>query len=132
MVPWCHPLLPVALPPALGSAKNVATAASREPTPPVRRRPTEKWRVGCTLYSATDSLLCTFPLANTAGARRAPSRGSAGMAASTAAYAPRRAAGISAGGTWGNVLRFLPPLDIPDALLDEALDVLTAIFEEAR
>lgn len=35
-------------------------------------------------------------------------------------------------GTWGNVLRFLPPLTIPDHLLDEALDVLAAIFQESR
>ena len=27
-------------------------------------------------------------------------------------------------GTYGNVLRFLPPLVIPDHLLDEALDVI--------
>ena len=32
-------------------------------------------------------------------------------------------------GTYGNVLRFLPPLAIPDHLLDEALDLLDAIFE---
>ncbi len=32
-------------------------------------------------------------------------------------------------GTWGNVLRFLPPLTIPDHLLDEALDVLDAAFD---
>ncbi len=30
-------------------------------------------------------------------------------------------------GTFGNVLRFLPPLVIPDALLDEALDVLDEV-----
>ncbi|ANH39277.1 5-aminovalerate aminotransferase DavT [Nocardioides dokdonensis FR1436] len=35
-------------------------------------------------------------------------------------------------GTWGNVLRFLPPLAMPDHLLVEALDVLEAIFEETR
>lgn len=36
-------------------------------------------------------------------------------------------------GTYGNVLRFLPPLSIPDALLTEALDVLRdAIAEESR
>ncbi|GAA4816675.1 4-aminobutyrate--2-oxoglutarate transaminase [Nocardioides caeni] len=35
-------------------------------------------------------------------------------------------------GTWGNVLRFLPPLSISDALLDEAFDLLEAIFEETR
>ncbi len=33
-------------------------------------------------------------------------------------------------GTWGNVLRFLPPLTIPDHLLDEALDVLDAAFDQ--
>ncbi|WP_030169324.1 4-aminobutyrate--2-oxoglutarate transaminase [Spirillospora albida] len=31
-------------------------------------------------------------------------------------------------GTYGNVLRFLPPLVIPDALLDEGLDVLEEAF----
>lgn len=35
-------------------------------------------------------------------------------------------------GTWGNVLRFLPPLSISDRLLDEAFDVLDEIFEETR
>jgi len=34
-------------------------------------------------------------------------------------------------GTRGNVLRFLPPLTIPDHLLDEALDVLDAAFDES-
>ncbi len=33
-------------------------------------------------------------------------------------------------GTDGNVLRFLPPLTIPDQLLIEALDVLDAVLEE--
>ncbi len=33
-------------------------------------------------------------------------------------------------GTYGNVLRFLPPLSIPDHLLDEAFGVLDAIFAE--
>ncbi len=32
-------------------------------------------------------------------------------------------------GTYGNVLRFLPPLSIPEALLDEAFDVLGQVFE---
>ena len=31
-------------------------------------------------------------------------------------------------GTYGNVLRLLPPLAISDALLDEGLDVLAAAF----
>jgi 4-aminobutyrate aminotransferase/(S)-3-amino-2-methylpropionate transaminase len=35
-------------------------------------------------------------------------------------------------GTWGNVLRFLPPLSMPDHLLAEALDVLDSIFAATR
>ena len=35
-------------------------------------------------------------------------------------------------GTDGNVLRFLPPLSIPDALLAEACDVLDEVFGEVR
>ena len=35
-------------------------------------------------------------------------------------------------GTYGNVLRFLPPLSIPDHLLDEALDVLEQILAGTR
>jgi 4-aminobutyrate aminotransferase/(S)-3-amino-2-methylpropionate transaminase len=31
-------------------------------------------------------------------------------------------------GTYGNVLRFLPPLTMPDALLDEALAILDKAF----
>ena len=35
-------------------------------------------------------------------------------------------------GTYGNVLRFLPPLSIPDHLLTEGLDVLERVFGETR
>jgi 4-aminobutyrate aminotransferase/(S)-3-amino-2-methylpropionate transaminase len=35
-------------------------------------------------------------------------------------------------GTYGNVLRFLPPLAMPDHLLTEALDVLVEVFEETQ
>ncbi|WKG06840.1 4-aminobutyrate--2-oxoglutarate transaminase [Mycolicibacterium sp. HK-90] len=35
-------------------------------------------------------------------------------------------------GTYGNVLRFLPPLSMPDHLLDEGLDILAAVFAETR
>jgi len=35
-------------------------------------------------------------------------------------------------GTYGNVLRFLPPLAISDALLDEGLEILTTIFGETK
>ncbi len=35
-------------------------------------------------------------------------------------------------GTYGNVLRFLPPLSLPDHLLSEGLDVLAGIFEATR
>jgi len=31
-------------------------------------------------------------------------------------------------GTWGNVFRFLPPLSIPDSLLEEAFDVVAEAF----
>ncbi len=31
-------------------------------------------------------------------------------------------------GTWGNVFRFLPPLSISDALLEEAFDVVAEAF----
>ena len=31
-------------------------------------------------------------------------------------------------GTWGNVFRFLPPLSMPDALLEEAFDVVAEAF----
>jgi 4-aminobutyrate aminotransferase/(S)-3-amino-2-methylpropionate transaminase len=34
-------------------------------------------------------------------------------------------------GTFGNVLRFLPPLTISDALLEEAFDVLEEGFARA-
>jgi 4-aminobutyrate aminotransferase / (S)-3-amino-2-methylpropionate transaminase / 5-aminovalerate transaminase len=34
-------------------------------------------------------------------------------------------------GTFGNVIRLLPPLSIPDALLDEALDALAATIERS-
>ncbi|KWX19995.1 4-aminobutyrate aminotransferase [Mycolicibacterium wolinskyi] len=33
-------------------------------------------------------------------------------------------------GTYGNVLRFLPPLSMPDHLLAEGLDILDAVFQE--
>ncbi|WP_448072515.1 4-aminobutyrate--2-oxoglutarate transaminase [Georgenia yuyongxinii] len=35
-------------------------------------------------------------------------------------------------GTYGNVLRFLPPLSMTDGLLTEALDVLDDVFEESK
>ncbi|WP_322411486.1 4-aminobutyrate--2-oxoglutarate transaminase [Microbacterium invictum] len=35
-------------------------------------------------------------------------------------------------GTYGNVIRFLPPLAIGDALLNEGLDVLASVLDESR
>ena len=35
-------------------------------------------------------------------------------------------------GTYGNVLRFLPPLTISDALLTDGLDVLATALEQTR
>ena len=32
-------------------------------------------------------------------------------------------------GTYGNVLRFLPPLVMPEALLEDGFDVVAAAFE---
>jgi len=35
-------------------------------------------------------------------------------------------------GTYGNVLRFLPPLSMPDHLLAEGLDILERVFADTR
>jgi 4-aminobutyrate aminotransferase / (S)-3-amino-2-methylpropionate transaminase / 5-aminovalerate transaminase len=47
-----------------------------------------------------------------------------------AAACHRRGLVVLTAGTYGNVLRFLPPLVIPDALLEEGLDILDAAFDE--
>ena len=49
--------------------------------------------------------------------------------ARVAAEAHRNGVVVLTCGTFGNVLRFLPPLSIPDALLDEGLRVLEQAFE---
>jgi 4-aminobutyrate aminotransferase/(S)-3-amino-2-methylpropionate transaminase len=49
-----------------------------------------------------------------------------------AAAAHRQGVIVLTCGTYGNVLRFLPPLAISDELLTDALDVLGAAFEEVR
>ena len=45
---------------------------------------------------------------------------------------PRRGVIVLTCGTYGNVLRFLPPLAISDDLLTEALDILADVFKETR
>jgi 4-aminobutyrate aminotransferase/(S)-3-amino-2-methylpropionate transaminase len=50
------------------------------------------------------------------------------LAARVAAGAHAQGLVVLTCGTWGNVLRFLPPLSIPDHLLVEALDVLDEVF----
>ena len=55
----------------------------------------------------------------------------AALTAKVAAAAHGQGLVVLTCGTFGNVLRFLPPLSIPDHLLDEALDILDAIFAEA-
>ena len=53
--------------------------------------------------------------------------------ASTAAVAKAcHAAGVVVltAGTYGNVLRFLPPLAMPEHLLDEALTIIEQAFED--
>jgi 4-aminobutyrate aminotransferase/(S)-3-amino-2-methylpropionate transaminase len=59
-------------------------------------------------------------------------RPDAGLAKRVAAAAHRAGVIVLTCGTHGNVLRFLPPLSITDALLDEALDVLTGAFAADR
>jgi len=49
-----------------------------------------------------------------------------------AAAAHQRGLIVLTCGTFGNVLRFLPPLSMPDHLLAEGLDVLAAVFAETR
>ncbi|MFE7228574.1 4-aminobutyrate--2-oxoglutarate transaminase [Nocardioides sp. NPDC057577] len=53
-------------------------------------------------------------------------------AKAVAAYAHSQGVITLTCGTWGNVIRFLPPLSISDELLDEALDVLTTALEETK
>ena len=47
-----------------------------------------------------------------------------------AAYAHAHGLVVLTCGTYGNVLRFLPPLSMPDHLLDVGMDILDAAFEE--
>jgi 4-aminobutyrate aminotransferase/(S)-3-amino-2-methylpropionate transaminase len=54
------------------------------------------------------------------------------LAKEVAAHAHARGVIVLTCGTYGNVLRFLPPLSMPDHLLVEALDVLTAVFGDVR
>ncbi|WP_406033804.1 4-aminobutyrate--2-oxoglutarate transaminase [Nocardioides sp. NBC_00163] len=54
------------------------------------------------------------------------------VAKAVAAYAHSQGVITLTCGTWGNVIRFLPPLSISDELLDEALDVLTTALEETK
>jgi 4-aminobutyrate aminotransferase/(S)-3-amino-2-methylpropionate transaminase len=44
------------------------------------------------------------------------------------AYCHRQGVVTLTCGTWGNVFRFLPPLSISDALLEEAFDVVAEAF----
>jgi 4-aminobutyrate aminotransferase/(S)-3-amino-2-methylpropionate transaminase len=54
------------------------------------------------------------------------------LAKAVATAAHRQGVIVLTCGTYGNVLRFLPPLSISDNLLHDALDVLTDAFETAR
>ncbi|WP_101653242.1 4-aminobutyrate--2-oxoglutarate transaminase [Brevibacterium ihuae] len=53
------------------------------------------------------------------------------LAKAVAAYAAKNAVLVLVTGTFGNVLRFLPPLTISDELLHEAFDVLEEAFADA-
>jgi 4-aminobutyrate aminotransferase/(S)-3-amino-2-methylpropionate transaminase len=48
--------------------------------------------------------------------------------AAVAAHCHRQGVVTLTCGTWGNVLRFLPPLSISDELLQEAFDVVAEAF----
>jgi 4-aminobutyrate aminotransferase/(S)-3-amino-2-methylpropionate transaminase len=48
--------------------------------------------------------------------------------AAVAAYCHQQGVVVLTCGTWGNVFRFLPPLSISDALLEEAFDVVGEAF----
>ena len=52
----------------------------------------------------------------------------AARAAAVSAYCHQHGVVTLTCGTWGNVFRFLPPLAISDALLDEAFDVVAEAF----
>lgn len=52
----------------------------------------------------------------------------AARAAAVSAYCHAHGVVTLTCGTWGNVFRFLPPLSISDALLDEAFDVVAEAF----
>ncbi|GAB3200106.1 4-aminobutyrate--2-oxoglutarate transaminase [Nocardioides hungaricus] len=54
------------------------------------------------------------------------------LAKGVATAAHRRGVIVLTCGTYGNVLRFLPPLSISDDLLHDALDVLAETFEAVR
>jgi 4-aminobutyrate aminotransferase/(S)-3-amino-2-methylpropionate transaminase len=54
----------------------------------------------------------------------------AGLTGRVAAAAHAEGLVVLTCGTWGNVLRFLPPLSMPDHLLHEGLDVLARVLEE--
>ncbi|GLY27888.1 4-aminobutyrate--2-oxoglutarate transaminase [Kineosporia sp. NBRC 101731] len=52
------------------------------------------------------------------------------LAKAVAAYAHAQGVITLTCGTWGNVIRFLPPLSISDELLSEGLDVIAAALKE--
>jgi 4-aminobutyrate aminotransferase/(S)-3-amino-2-methylpropionate transaminase len=54
------------------------------------------------------------------------------LTAAIAATARLRGVVVLTCGTYGNVLRFLPPLTISDELLTEALDILAEAFRVTR
>jgi 4-aminobutyrate aminotransferase/(S)-3-amino-2-methylpropionate transaminase len=54
------------------------------------------------------------------------------LAKAVAAYAHQEGVIILTCGTWGNIIRFLPPLSISDELLDEGFDIVAAGLEASR
>jgi 4-aminobutyrate aminotransferase/(S)-3-amino-2-methylpropionate transaminase len=56
----------------------------------------------------------------------------AALAKAVAAYAHQHGVVTLTCGTWGNIIRFLPPLSISDELLTEGLDIVAAGLEAAK
>jgi 4-aminobutyrate aminotransferase/(S)-3-amino-2-methylpropionate transaminase len=54
------------------------------------------------------------------------------LAKAVAAYAHQRGVITLTCGTWGDIIRFLPPLSITDELLNEGLDIVAAGLEAVR
>ena len=121
---------PVACAAALGAIEEMRDARPRRPGPRDRRADA---RAGSTTLAAEHPVIgdvrgrgammaIELVRARHHGPRRRPAR------PRSSAYCHQHGVVTLTCGTWGNVFRFLPPLAISDALLDEAFDVVAEAF----